>query len=206
MKVTYKQRYDELAKRILYSNFFCRWRDKTPKRIICRHPFSYWICDLDLCPIYQQYFANIVFLQDGVYLVIKRPGEFIAGEWKRIPLEFDIEKTDELRKQIEDMIKDININDKMKKWLFMKFDHIVARWKFLIEHGIRVPYLEQIKAKERKEEEIEVEKFEEEKEAVEKEIEEIVRKAEEKKPEEKVEEEEEIERLAKELEQLEKES
>ena len=74
-----------LEKKVLYATTFCKYRERLPYKIRCTHPWSYGICDLDLCPLVQPIFANVIFQEDGIYLVIKRPSKSkVAGEISRI--------------------------------------------------------------------------------------------------------------------------
>ena len=132
-----------LEKKILYSNTYCAYRDFKPIGVKCKHIYSFGICDLDLCPIIQEYYANIIFQPDGIYLFVKKPSEeSIAGKWEKIKLDIDIEepeKTLELIKQ-----HTLEIPDKNKEALEKRFWNIVERYRFLKERGKPIPVLEEV--------------------------------------------------------------
>lgn len=123
----------EYSRKLLYSNTFCAYKDKYNDTIICRHQYGYGICDLDLCPIANNYFANIIFKEDGVYLVTKKPSEkYVAGEWELTRLEINsIDDYEKIRHQIIEKID--NMPEKIKHATLTKLDHIFQRWKFLLE-------------------------------------------------------------------------
>ncbi len=133
-----------LEKKILYSTTFCAYREFRGNKIACRHEFSFKICDLDLCPIALKYFANIVFLPEGITLVVKEPSEDkVAGEWKKIPLEIAPDLDNE--KELEDLIrKEANkINKKNMQVLLERLHRIFERYRFLKSKGKELPILQQ---------------------------------------------------------------
>ena len=160
-----------LEKRILYTTIYCKYRHPQPNKIECRHPYSFRICDLNLCPIAQEYFANIVFLPEGITLVIKEPAtNKVAGEWKKIPIEISPELDNE--DDIIELIKNeaSKINEVNMRALLERVHRIFQRYRFLKEKGKEIP---EIEAKEVEEEWPEEELEEEAEEEWEEETEEI---------------------------------
>ena len=150
-----------IYKRILYSTVFCAYKHPTPRKIECRHPFSFRICDLDLCPIVQEYFANVIFLPEGIFLVIKTPSENkAAGEWKRIPLKITLDNEEEVMSIIEKEAE--GISDKNMEVLKERVHRIYERYRFLKEKGKEIPILEEIEEIEEKVGEEEEEEYWEE--------------------------------------------
>lgn len=132
-----------LEKRILYSNAFCKYREKLPNKLACRHPYSFGICDLDLCPIVQPRFANIVFLPEGITLVIKEPStKKVAGEWKKYPLEITLDNEEEITNYVQDTAKDIP--EKNMKVLLERLHRIYERYRFLKERDKEIPIIEEV--------------------------------------------------------------
>ena len=131
------------TKKMLYSNTFCAYRDKYMGRTICRHKYSYGICDLDLCPIVNDHFANIIFQDDGVILVIKHPSDnSIAGVWERFPIEISPELDNEDEVIAFCMEKTGSVPDKIRERLKQKVHSIFERWRFLKSHGKKIGILE----------------------------------------------------------------
>ena len=129
-------------KKVLYSNTFCAYRDKYQNRILCRHKYSYGICDLDLCPILNETYANIIFQPEGIILIIKKPSdEYIAGTWKKHTIEISPNLDDE--EQIIKMCleKTNGIPEKIRNALIVRIKHIYQRWKFLTEKGKPIPII-----------------------------------------------------------------
>jgi len=123
-----------LEQKILYSNTYCAYRDFKPTGVKCKNKYSYGVCDLDLCPIVQQHFANILFQQDGIYLFVKKPSEeSIAGTWEKIKLEIDIDEPEKTLELIRNHT--LEIPEKNKQALEERFWNIVNRYKFLKEKG-----------------------------------------------------------------------
>lgn len=171
-----------LEKRILYSNIFCTHRETLPNKIACKHPYSFGTCDLDLCPIAQTNFANIVFLPEGITLVVKEPSkEKVAGEWRKIVLEINLDNEDEIIDLVKKETK--NLTDKNMNALIERIHRIYERYRFLREKGIEIPILEEKLEEEELEEIPEVEAEEEE--VTEEELEEYEEEYEEEEEEEK---------------------
>ncbi|MCR8433024.1 MAG: hypothetical protein NDP24_02160 [Crenarchaeota archaeon] len=126
----------DLSRKTLYSNTFCAYRDKYLNRTLCRHPCSYGECDLDLCPIVNDHFANVIFQEDGVYLVVKTPSEeYVAGTWEKTKLDISPELTNEenvIRLALE---KAKNTHEKIRMALQRRIRGIYARMRFLKERG-----------------------------------------------------------------------
>lgn len=159
----------ENPKKMLYSNTFCAYRDKYMNRTLCRHKYSYGICDLDLCPIINKHYANVIFQPEGLTLVVKYPSEeAIAGTWEKFILEVspELDNEDELIKFC--MEKADGVPEKIKKHLELKIRNIFSRWRFLKSKGKKIGIL--VKEEEIERPPIEEELIEEIKEA-EKEIE-----------------------------------
>ena len=88
--------------RILYDNLYCAYKIKRESKIECRHPYSFRIHDLELCPIVQDYFANIIFQEDGIYLIIKKPSkDSVSGTWDKIFLDIKLDKILLTEEQVE---------------------------------------------------------------------------------------------------------
>ncbi len=133
----------EFIKRILYTNTFCAYRDKYMNRIICRHKYSYGICDLDLCPIFNDRYANIIFQEDGLVLVVKKPSdEYVAGVWERHKIEVSPELNNDEEIISFCMERIDGISEKIKEALIGKLRNILSRWRFLRARGKRVGILE----------------------------------------------------------------
>ncbi|MGQ4891217.1 MAG: hypothetical protein ACP6IP_01895 [Candidatus Njordarchaeia archaeon] len=131
-----------LEKKILYSNTYCAYRETTKIGLRCRHIYSYGICDLDLCPIAQEYYANIIFQPDGIYLITKEPSEeTIAGKWTKHKIEINLDNPEETINMVKEKAK--QINEKNMKALLEKLEHIIQRYKFLQEKGKPIPAIEQ---------------------------------------------------------------
>ena len=131
-----------LEKKILYSNTYCAYRETTKIGLKCRHVYSYGICDLDLCPIAQEYYANIIFQPDGIYLITKEPSEeSIAGKWTKHKLEINLDNPEETIDMVKEKAK--QINEKNMQALLERLDHIIQRYRFLQEKGKPIPVLEQ---------------------------------------------------------------
>ena len=133
----------ESIKKMLYANTFCAYRDKYMNRTICRHKYSYGICDLDLCPIYNERYANIIFQPEGLVLVTKKPSnEYVAGVWETYKLEISPELDNE--EEIIDfcMEKTDGVPEKIKNVLIERLKRILKRWRFLKERGKRVGIIE----------------------------------------------------------------
>lgn len=113
-------------------------------RILCRHPYSYGECDLDLCPIVNSYYANVIFQEDGIYLIVKKPSEdYIAGEWEKTKLEISPELDNEeevIKLALEKAEKTSEI---IKRALQERIRRIYMRMRFLKERekpiGILAP-------------------------------------------------------------------
>ena len=142
-----------LEKKILYSSVFCAYRRPTPRKIECRHEYSFGICDLDLCPLVQEHYANIIFLPEGITLVIKRPGEKVAGDWVKIPLEITLDNEEKIIELIKREAK--SISRKNMDALIERVHRIYKRYRFLKERGKEIPILEE--KEEETEEELEEE-------------------------------------------------
>lgn len=134
-------------KKVLYANTFCAYRDKYQNRILCRHKYSYGYCDLDLCPILNERYANIIFQPEGVVLIVKEPSnEYIAGVWKKHIIEISQDLDDE-EQIIETCLEKANgIPEKIKDALIMRIKHIYQRWRFLTEKGKPVPIIKKEEA------------------------------------------------------------
>ena len=105
-------------------------------RVICRHIFGYGECDLDLCPIANTYFANVIFQNDGIYLVVKKPSEnYVAGEWEKIKLEITPELDNEESILQLASEKTENVPEKIRQALQERIRRIFARMRFLKERG-----------------------------------------------------------------------
>jgi len=149
-----------MEKRILYSNTFCTYREPKENKIICKHPYSFKLCDLDLCPLVQEYFANVVFLPEGITLVVKETSaEKIAGSWKKIPLKIDLDNEEEVIGIIKDQAS--KITNKNMEVLLERVHRIFERYRFLKEKGKKIPILEE-EEEEEVSEEFEETEFEEE--------------------------------------------
>ncbi|MHA1589217.1 MAG: hypothetical protein ACTSVA_01250 [Candidatus Njordarchaeales archaeon] len=141
-----------LYKRILYSTAFCAYRYPTPRKIECRHPFSFRVCDLDLCPIVQENFANVVFQEEGIVLLVKRLSkEKVAGEWRRVPLKITLDNEEEVLKVIEKEAE--GVSSKNMQALKERIHRIYERYRFLKERGKEIPILEENEEEEGAEEE-----------------------------------------------------
>lgn len=134
--------YLDLLSKTLYSNTFCAYRDKYMSRILCRHPCGYGECDLDLCPIVNNHFANVIFQDDGIYLVVKVPSEqYVAGVWEKTKLDISPELTNEddiIRLALE---KAKDATNKIQNALQERIRRIYARMRFLKERGKPVAIL-----------------------------------------------------------------
>lgn len=129
-----------LEKRVLYSNVYCAYREFTEKGVYCKHPYSFKTCDLDLCPIVQEKFANILFQADGIYLFVKKPSEdSIAGKWEKYKLEIDLDSPEETINFVKEKAK--GINEKNMNALMERLNNIIERYKFLTSRGISVPII-----------------------------------------------------------------
>jgi len=143
-----------LEKKVLYATTFCKYREKLPYKIRCTHPLGYGICDLDLCPLIQPIYANVIFQEDGIYLVIKRPSKSkVAGEISKIKLDINVEEDNEAE-TIEFIKGEVEgIPDKIFKALVERIHRIYERFRFLKSKGEKIPGIEK-KIKEREEEEL----------------------------------------------------
>ena len=127
--------------RILYDNLYCAYKIKRESKIECRHPYSFRIHDLELCPIVQDYFANIIFQEDGIYLIIKKPSkDSVSGTWDKIFLDIKLDNKEEIKKIIEENLP--KITNKNRIWLFNKLDNIYERFNFLKSRGREIAILE----------------------------------------------------------------
>ena len=131
-----------LEKRILYSTTFCTYREPKPNKIACKHMYSFGICDLDLCPLVQEYYANVVFLPEGITLVIKEPSEErVAGNWRKVELKITLDNESEI---IELVKKEAaKINKKNMDALIERIHRIYERFRFLHERGKEIPIIEE---------------------------------------------------------------
>lgn len=150
-----------LDKRVLYSTTFCTYREFSESKIICNHPYSFKICDLDLCPIAMNHFANIVFLPEGVTLVVKEPDENkIAGKWRKVRIDISANLDNE-EEVIAVVRKEASkINEKNMKALIERIHRIFSRYQFLKEKGKELPILQEMLAEEETEVEEERETIE----------------------------------------------
>lgn len=133
-----------LDKKVLYSTTFCAYREYKENKVLCHHPYSFKICDLDLCPIAQKYFANIVFLPEGIVLVVKEPSEEkVAGEWRKIPLTIssNLDNEYELIGLVKKEAK--GINERNMKALIERLHRIFIRYRFLKEKGKELPIIQE---------------------------------------------------------------
>ncbi len=131
------------AKKLLYANTFCAYRDKYMGRIICRHKYSYGVCDLDLCPIVNDYYANVVFQEEGIVLVVKRPsGDSVAGMWERYNIEIspELDNEDDIIKFC--MEKTNGVPEIIRKKLQEKIHALFERWRFLKSRGKKIGAIE----------------------------------------------------------------
>jgi len=152
-----------LDKKVLYSTTFCAYREYSENKVLCQHAYSFKVCDLDLCPIAQEYFANIVFLPEGITLVVKEPSEEkVAGEWRKVPLTIspNLDNEEELIDLIKKEAK--GINEKNMKALTERLHRILSRYRFLKEKGKELPIIQQeIRLEEEEVQEMAEEEFDE---------------------------------------------
>ncbi len=151
-----------LDKKVLYSTTFCAYREFKENKILCQHKYSFGICDLDLCPLAQEYFANIVFLPEGITLVVKEPSdEKVAGEWRKIPLSLssDLDNEDELIELIKREAR--GISEKNMKALIERLHRIFMRYQFLKDKGKELPIIQEEMESEEESQEVSEEEFNE---------------------------------------------
>ncbi len=146
-----------MEKKMLYINTYCAYREETVDLgLKCKHIYSYKVCDLDICPIAQEYYANIIFQPDGIYLITKEPSdESIAGKWTKTKIEIDLDNPQSTIETVREKTK--GINQKNMEALLNRLNNIIERYKFLKEKGKPVPILEEEVALLPEEEEEEVE-------------------------------------------------
>lgn len=129
-----------MEKRILYSNAYCAYREYKETGVLCKHPYSFKECDLNICPIVQERYANIIFQPDGIYLFVKEPSEdSIAGRWNKYKIELDLDNPREAINFVKE--KASGINEYNMERLLERLNNIIERYKFLKEKGKSVPVI-----------------------------------------------------------------
>ncbi len=133
----------ELEKKVLYSNTYCAYRDKYMGRTICRHKYSYGVCDLDICPIVHERYANVIFQPNGLVLVVKRPSDqYVAGAWEIFEIEISPELDNEEEVISFCLEKANGVPEKIKAALVERIRRIFRRWRFLRDRGKPIGILE----------------------------------------------------------------
>lgn len=124
-----------LYQKFLYREVFCSYREKKENEIKCTHPYGFGKCNLDLGPIVQDQFANVVFKPEGIKLVIKEPTEGrMGGIWKEEELDIKVDEENN-RNEIIEKIKGQTegITEENKKALIQRINDIFQHYEFLIE-------------------------------------------------------------------------
>lgn len=168
-----------LYQKFLYREVFCSYREKEGNEVKCTHPYSFGECDLELGPIVQEHFANIIFKPEGIKLVIKEPKKDRIGDvWKEEDLDLKIgeeSNKEEIIEKVKEKTKDIT--KKNRKALIQRINDIFQRYEFLFENDNPPGILGEKREEKAPEEEEEL--FEEEEEFFAKEREELFEEEEE---------------------------
>lgn len=126
-----------LYKKFLYQESFCSYRQKDEEGIKCMHPYGFGVCDLELGPIVQDHFANVVFKPEGIQLIIKEPSEeMIGGSWKEEELEIQVGEENNQEEIIEEIKAKTNgITEENRTALIERVNDIFKHYEFLRENN-----------------------------------------------------------------------
>lgn len=123
-----------LYQKFLYRETLCTHRRESREaRSKCRHPYGFGTCDLDVCPVVQEHFANIIFDLEGIKLVIKEPREDgIGGEWTEEILDIKVGEENN-KEEVLDVVqeKTQSITDRNREVLIQRIHDIYQRYEFL---------------------------------------------------------------------------
>ncbi|NIQ07843.1 MAG: hypothetical protein GWO20_19630 [Candidatus Korarchaeota archaeon] len=123
-----------LYQKFLYRETLCTHRRESREaRSKCKQPYGFGTCDLEICPVVQEHFANVIFDPEGIKLVIKEPREDrIGGAWKEEILDIKVGEENNKEEVLETVQERTqSITDRNQEVLIQRIHDIYRRYEFL---------------------------------------------------------------------------